>query len=83
MPKNSKPTGSTNKLQIAGVIFIGLSLAGVIELIFYIIFDLALSNPPVNTTGRGVVNIATLGSGGLGILLGLSLLLIGIIKKHR
>lgn len=71
------------KLQIIGIILLIASVFGVLEITVLLITRTLLGNPAPNTTGRAIVNIATLLSSVIGILGGVAILIVGTIRQGK
>ncbi|MDQ5886484.1 MAG: hypothetical protein QG628_881 [Patescibacteria group bacterium] len=77
---NSKNEGK--KYIIISVVIIGLAFFGITPLTVRFVTQTILGNPAVDTNGMAIVNIATIASIFISIILGMVFAIIGIAKSR-
>ncbi len=77
-----KSKNEGKKYIIMSIIIIGLAFIGITPLIVRLITQTILGNPAVDTNGMAIVNIATIASIFISIIVGMVFAIIGIAKSR-
>jgi hypothetical protein len=87
LPSNSPLTNGLpkkgSKFQIIGGILVALGIFGIAGLLVNTLLKALLGNPPANTTRMTIVNIGTLSTTGLCLLVGIIFVAIGTIRQLK